>query len=140
MPEYTDPSPDQAHTLAAAAAENTEPVFMLNLLKFKETADGIDAGDGISGAEAYGRYASAIAPCLAAVGGEIVWSGACSEAVIGPEDKEWDVVAVVRYPSRANFLEMIADETYQAGHRHRSAGLADSRLVPCQGAGVAELA
>jgi uncharacterized protein (DUF1330 family) len=140
MPGHVDPTPDQAATLAAAAAENTEPVFMLNLLKFKERADAVDGAEGVSGAEAYGRYAAAIAPCLAAVGGEIAWSGACGSAVIGPDDPEWDVVALVRYPSRQNFLDMVADERFQAAHHLRTAALADSRLVPCQAATVAELA
>ena len=140
MAGYIDPSQDQLQTLAAAAAEDTEPVFMLNLLKFKERADGIDAADEISGAEAYGRYAEAVAPHLARVGGEIVWSGVCTGSLIGPESGEWDIVAVVRYPSRQKFIEMASDADYLAIAGHRSAALADSRLVPCQAATVAELA
>lgn len=137
MPEYVDPSADQVRTLAAAAAENSEPIFMLNLLRFKEQADG--SAEGMTGAEAYGRYAAAVAPCLAAVGGELTWSGACSDAVIGPDEAEWDVVALVRYPSRQAFLDMLADEAFQAAHFDRTAALADSRLVPCQAATVAQL-
>jgi uncharacterized protein (DUF1330 family) len=140
MPSHVDPTRDQAHAFSAAAEEDTAPVFMLNLLRFKERADGVDAADGISGAEAYGRYAEAVAPYLAGVGGEIVWSGACNGAVVGPDEPEWDVVAIVRYPSRQRFLEMTSNEGYLAIHGHRAAALADSRLIPCQAATAAALA
>jgi uncharacterized protein (DUF1330 family) len=130
---HIDPTPEQAKAFGAAA-DGDEPVFMLNLLRFKERADGVDAGDGISGLEAYQRYAASAASHLARVGGEMLWAGACDPALIGPSDAEWDVVAVVRYPSRAAFLQMVGDPDYQATVPHRSAALADSRLIPCAAA------
>ena len=39
---------------------------MLNLLRFKAMADGVD--EGVTGAEAYARYSTATAPFLQAVG------------------------------------------------------------------------
>jgi uncharacterized protein (DUF1330 family) len=128
---HIDPSQAQIEGFTATAGEQAEPVFMLNLLRFKERADGVDADDGISGMEAYGRYAAATGDHLARVGGEVVWAGVCDDALIGPSEREWDVAAVVRYPSRAAFLEMVGDPGYQASVAHRSAGLADSRLIPC---------
>ena len=77
---------------------------MLNLLRFKDRADGIDAGDGISGAEAYARYGAAVAPFLERAGGRLVLALAASESVIGPFAGEWDMVLVVEYPSRRAFL------------------------------------
>ena len=127
---HIDPSPDQIAGFTASA-QSDEPVFMLNLLRFKERADGIDEADGISGLEAYGRYAARVPEHLARVGGEIVWGGACDRALIGPDEPRWDAAVVVRYPSRAAFLEMVGDADYQDAARHRTAGLADSRLVPC---------
>jgi uncharacterized protein (DUF1330 family) len=117
---HIDPTPEQVQAFGATL-ERPEPVYMLNLLRFKERADGIDAPDGISGAEAYGRYAAATAGHLARVGGEIVWAGACDAALIGPGAPEWDVAAVVRYPSRAAFLEMVSDPGYRETVAHRSA-------------------
>jgi hypothetical protein len=58
------PSPKQLEQLQAAPAE--QPIVMLNLLRFKEGADGIDVG--LSGPEAYVRYGEAAAPFLARVG------------------------------------------------------------------------
>src|SRR3954471_12529179 len=120
---HIDPSPEQVEAYAAGAT-GSEPVFMLNLLRFAEGA----------GAESYARYAAATRRHLERVGGEIVWAGACSDALIGPGEREWDAAAVVRYPSRGAFLEMVGDPGYLEIAVHRSAGLADSRLIPCAAA------
>jgi uncharacterized protein (DUF1330 family) len=127
---HVDPTQEQFQAFAESAAAEG-PVFMLNLLRFKDGADGPLESEGISGAEAYARYAAATQPHLERVGGEIVWEGACDRALIGPADGEWDVAAVVRYPSRSAFLEMVADPDYLETSRIRTAALADSRLLPC---------
>ena len=62
-----EPTAEQITGLRAAA--NDEPVVMLNLLRFHERAVGVDAADGISGAEAYGRYGAEVARFLARAGG-----------------------------------------------------------------------
>jgi uncharacterized protein (DUF1330 family) len=111
-----------------AASESDQPVVMLNLLRFKEQADGID--EGISGREAYARYGEAAAPHLAAVGGRVLNAVDASEVVIGPEG-EWDVALLVEYPSRSHFLKMATDPEYLKVHEHRAAALADSRLIAC---------
>jgi uncharacterized protein (DUF1330 family) len=117
---HIEPTPGQAQAFAATT-NGAEPVFMLNLLRFNEG----------TGAESYGRYAAATVEHLARVGGTVVWAGACDEALIGPQAREWDVAAVVSYPSRAAFLEMVGDPGYLDIVGHRTAGLADSRLIPC---------
>lgn len=127
---HIDPTQEQFQAFAESpAAEGS--VFMLNLLRFKDRADGPLESQGISGAEAYASYAAATQPHLERVGGEVLWAGACDRALIGPTDGEWDVAAVVRYPSRSAFLEMVADPEYLETSRIRTAALADSRLLPC---------
>ncbi len=122
-----EPTPDQLRRLA----ESTDPsaILMLNLLRFKERADGVDAADGISGREAYERYALAVVAHLERVGGRVLHMAAPGASVIGPPDQDWDMLLLVRYPSRQAFLAMVADPEYQAIHGHRAAALADSRLV-----------
>jgi uncharacterized protein (DUF1330 family) len=105
---------------------------MINLLRFKEVADGIDAADGISGAEAYGRYGAAAQPHLERIGGRILLAVAAEESVIGPDAPEWDLVIAVRYPSRDAFVQMVSNPEYLAIHGHRAAALADSRLIACE--------
>lgn len=50
-------------------------------------------------------------------------------ALIAPKQEQWDLLLLVRYPSSAAFLSMLADPEYQAATVHRSAALADSRLI-----------
>jgi uncharacterized protein (DUF1330 family) len=89
---------------AARAAED-KPVVMLNLLRFKP--------DG--GQERYVEYGAAVAPSLEKVGGRIVWAGEPGQPLLGEEG--WDMVALVEYPSRQAFLEMIGSAEYQEiGH------------------------
>lgn len=121
------PSEQQLADLIASTDEG--PVVMLNLLRFKEHADGVD--EGLSGAEAYARYSAATEPFLRAVGGRLRVALQAQQAVIGPEDREWDLVLLVEYPSRAKFMEMAANPEYLKVHAHREAAIADSRLIPC---------
>jgi uncharacterized protein (DUF1330 family) len=130
---HVDPTQEQFQAFAESAAPEG-PVFMLNLLRFKDRADGLLESEGISGAEAYARYAAETQHHLERVGGEVLWAGACDRALIGPTDGEWDVAAVVRYPSRSAFLEMVADPDYIETSQIRTAALADSRLLPCDDA------
>ena len=116
---------------ALAGSGDAGPVTMLNLLRFKEIADGVDAADGITGAEAYGRYAEGVAPHLERVGGRLLLAIAANESVIGPAEAEWDLILAVEYPSRAAFMEMATDPAYLEVHAHREAALADSRLIAC---------
>ena len=58
---------------------------------------------------------------------------ACGSTVIGPADEQWDVLILVRYPSPTAFIDMVTTPEYQALSGHRTAALADSRLVPTTG-------
>lgn len=120
-----EPTPEQLTRLAEADLEG--PVVMLNLLRFREA--GVD---GESGEEAYRRYGEAVAENLAKVGASVLHLARCSNTVIGPDDEHWDLMALVRYPSRAAFVEMVSDPDFQAKHAYRTAALSDSRLICAQ--------
>jgi uncharacterized protein (DUF1330 family) len=124
-----EPTPEQFQRLASS--EDESPVFMLNLLRFKERADGIDAADGITGAEAYGRYGAAVQEHIERVGARVLMALPVQECVIGPFEGEWDLAIVVEYPSREAFVAMTTDPGYLEIHGHRAAALADSRLIAC---------
>ncbi len=130
------PTAEQIQELVAST--DPGPLIMVNLLRFKDQADGIDAG--ISGAEAYARYSAATAPFLAGVGGRLRMAARAQQSVIGPFEGEWDLVLMVEYPSRAKFLEMATNEEYLKVHAHREAALADSRLIACSEIGETDLA
>lgn len=130
------PTAQQVQALAASTDDG--PVVMLNLLRFKPRADGID--EGISGAEAYARYGAAAESFLSNVGGRLLMAVQPQESVIGPEAAEWDLVLLVEYPSRARFLEMATNPNYLEIHAHREAALEDSRLIACSPIADSQLA
>ena len=103
------PTPEQLQKFLALP---DQPVVMVNLLKFK---------DG-PGAQDYAKYGEAMQDILAGVGAEIIFSGQCQATLIG--GAEWDMVALVRYPSPRALVDMAQSDVYQAAHVHRAAGLA----------------
>ena len=54
--------------------------------------------------------------------------------MIGPSDEAWDEVLLVQYPSRKAFLTMAGNPEYLACTVHRTAALADSRLIAMRAA------
>lgn len=111
------------------------PVVMLNLLRFRATADysatpQIAPPMPISGAEAYERYVAHTLPHLRESGGELVFVGQGAEFLIGPADERWDLVMLVRHRSRETFLAFASNEAYLGGMGHRLAAIEDSRLLP----------
>lgn len=96
------------------------PVILLNLLKFRErSAD----GNG-SGWDAYLRYSALASPMIKARGGTILWTGTAEALALGvPEQDYWDFVALVRYPSRAAFIDLMSSPDYEAkANPHRENG------------------
>ena len=87
-------------------------VDMLNLLRF--TADG--------GAERYAEYGRRVASHLDRVGGRVL-IGALSQRVLVAPDAGWDAMALVHYPSRRGFLEMVTDPSYAELGRLRAGAL-----------------
>jgi len=122
-------------TLALAAHLNIErlqalpddgPVTMLNLMRFRERS--LD-GNG-SGWEAYLRYSALAIKLIKARGGTIVWTGQAEAVALGmPDAHRWDYVALVRYPSRATFLDMMTSPQYAAANVERENGCADHAIL-----------
>ena len=102
--------PDEATFAALGSLPDDEPVVMLNLLEFP--------GDG---GESYAKYGQVVLPHIQKRGGQILYDGA--PLFNDPAAGHWDRVALVYYPSRAAFLDMMADPDYQAGLPHRTKGL-----------------
>jgi uncharacterized protein (DUF1330 family) len=98
---------------------------MVNLLKFKDKAEYADGSDAdLSGAAAYARYGKAIQACLAAIGGRQIYAGNVTGMMIGEVEDQWDMIALVEYPSLAAMQKMVSSPEYQAIELHRKAGLA----------------
>lgn len=66
-----------------------------------------------------------------AQGSRILWTARADQILIGDPAEDWDVVALVWYPSRKAFLNMVTTEEYQEAHVHRERGLERTFLVAC---------
>jgi len=129
-----EPTPAQMQRLLQNIAQ-PGPVVMINLLRYRQRADyppGF-AAPPCSGREAYQRYGAVATLKVAEAGGKILWMGAVKTSVIAPEGEEWDDAVLVQYPSRAAFVDMVSRPDYQAAAPHRTAALADSRLLLTEG-------
>ena len=110
-------------------------VIMLNLLRFRETADYSSAPDlapdsPIRGAEAFDRYIRHTLPFLRQSGGDLMFLGAGGSFLIGPEYERWDLVMLVRQSSAEAFLAFAENPDCMVGLGHRTAAVEDSRLLP----------
>lgn len=132
-----DPTADQVR--AMRDADQSDPVVMLNLLKFREDAQYPKAMNMVpcSGREAYNRYQTAFVKTVGDVSqAEVVYDGPCEQVFIGltgAPDTDWDKVLMVRYPERRHFLAMMANEDYRAALVHRYAALERTILIQCRG-------
>ncbi len=115
------------------------PVVMLNMLRFRDLANysafpSLAPPQPISGAKAYALYSAHVLPLLTEAGSEVIFRGAVhgtgGAPLIGPVDERWDLVLVVRHQSVESFMKFATDKRYLAVKGHRSAALADSRLIP----------
>lgn len=109
------------------------PINMLNLLKFNELAQypagHPNAAHGWTGPRAYQEYGKTSGPIFQRVGGSIIWRGEMEAMVIGPPDRQWDLVFIARYADSAAFLEMVTDPEYQKAVVNRQAAVKTSRLI-----------
>ncbi|WP_417490047.1 DUF1330 domain-containing protein [Maricaulis sp.] len=100
------------------------PVFMVNLLKFKDKAEYADGREcALSGREAYNIYGKAIMKVLPEFGGKLVFVGNTSFLALGQVEELWDEVAIIMYPDRGALLRMSLSPAWQAIAVHREAGL-----------------
>ena len=107
---------------------------MINLLRYRDRAAYPPDADAepCSGREAYQRYGMRVMPMVAEVGGHMVWMGNVKQTFIGPDGEHWDDAVLVHYPSRTAFLAMVTRPDYERASVHRTAALADSRLIATQ--------
>ena len=113
------PEPEQIEEMLKGPADT--PVVMVNLLRFKKEADAPD--EGLTGEEAYGRYGAQMVRWVTSQGARLIWSGRVDSLVIGDTDEYFHAVALMEYPSRAEFLRIVGDPRVAEFSVHRTAGL-----------------
>ena len=118
--------PDRARQAAYAETPAPDgPIVMVNLLRFRPTAQYRDGSDAhLTGREAYQRYAVEVGMLVQKYEGRVVYMGDVTALQIENVEDLWDEVALVEYPSRAAFNAMTAAPEWQTSAKHREAGLA----------------
>lgn len=127
------PSEEQIKGFLEPGADG--PIYMLNLLKFREKAEYEDGREtDLTGVEAYGLYGAEVSKLLIKHGGGGMFNAKVERLMLGEVEELWDVVAIAMYPSRQAMLDMTTSEAYQAIHHHRNAGLAGQLNIETTGA------
>lgn len=121
---------EEAAMATMAEGDPEQPVVMLNFLRYRDKALDGHGVDGLTGRQAYEIYGRAFHDQFhAKYGGTPIWMGRGHNMIIGPQDEDWDIVILVRYPTRRQFLGMFNDPEYKAIAPIRAAALADSRIM-----------
>ena len=112
-------NPLDAEETLRAFLEGTDedgPFIMVNLLKFKPGG----------GAKQYRKYGEAMSRLIPKIGGKFIYNGRVIKKFVG--EKDWHAVALVQYPSRKAFYDMLHSAEYQAIHPFREDGLEKTRV------------
>jgi uncharacterized protein (DUF1330 family) len=100
-------APREINAGLIAALPDSGPVVMVNMLRLRDRA-------------AYKRYSELTMPLIKARGGTVIWAGDGEAVAYGDATADrWDYVVLVRYPSRAAFLDMVESPEYAAANVHR---------------------
>lgn len=134
---YVDPSRENWQRFKDLPRDR--PIHMLNLIKFRELADYPEGhpnhGKGLTGREAYEIYREGFQRVVSGDGAAMVWEAPMECVVTGPEG-EWDEAFVMGYPDSGTFMAMVRNEEYiRDVVPHRTAAVADSRLIRFAGEG-----
>ena len=106
---------------------DNRPIYMINLLKFKEKAEYKDGREtSLSGREAYVLYGEIIEKHLIEIGGELIFKSKVTRITVGKVDELWDAIVIAKWPSKKVMGEnmMPTDPELLEGYQHREAGLA----------------
>jgi len=95
---------------------NDQPFVMLNLLRFKKEG----------GQELYVRYLKEASRFVEEVGGTLLFFGRPKELLNGTE--KWDLLMLIRYPSRKAFITMAGNPDYLKIHTFREEAVEDAVL------------
>ena len=141
----TMPTEDQVRKLQSLPAD--EPIAALNLFRFNIQAQyqpedrehGTPEAE-VTGREAYLRYGEVAGRFIAELGGRVVFSSPVEQVMMGPSDPQWDLAAIMYFPSRRAFMEMLSNPDFQSASRHRKAALADHTMLHLAGAPFGESA
>jgi len=132
MPDaYINPDRQALEAFKAIPADRV--VHMLNLIRLRALADypadHPNHGEGLTGRQAYELWGRTSAPIFKRVGGRQIWLGHAQTTLIGPRTEAWDLAFIAEYPNTQAFMAMNRDPGFPACVAHRTAAVADTRLI-----------
>jgi hypothetical protein len=117
---------------AVGEADDGHEFYMVNLMRIRKKAlypDGYDFGEDVRAAAR--RYAAGIVPELLKRASFPVFLGAPTSLFLQPEGAdEWDQVGIVRYRSRRDLLEMVAEPGLAKIGVHKWAYIEKTQVFP----------
>ena len=117
--------PTDQQMQALIAPGHDKPIYMVNLLKFKDKAEYPDGREtDLTGAQAFALYGEAVARILMGLGGGPMFSAGVESLWLGEVEELWDAIVIAMYPNRRAMYDMLASPEYQENAIHRTAGLA----------------
>lgn len=125
MQVFNDVYPNDPAQIEALREKGPDgPVFMVNLLKFKEKAEYEDRrATTLSGRDAYQIYGRAVTDILPKFGGRAVFAADVNFLSLGRVEELWDEVAIAVYPDRGSMVRMSFSPEWREAAVHRTAGL-----------------
>lgn len=116
---------DEATLARFLADDDGQPLVMLNLLRFRH--------DG--GRQRYEENLVAAGPIVGRHGAEI-YAGDTDTALAAEPGQSWERVALVRYPSRQAFVNLVRDPDYASADELRIAAVSEVTLQPTRPLGA----
>jgi uncharacterized protein (DUF1330 family) len=115
---------DPAQLQALMEKGPSGPIFMVNLLKFRDKAEYEDGRETtLSGREAYNIYGRAVTALLPTFGGRAVFAADVTFLSLGRVEELWDEIAIAAYPERGAMVRMSMSPEWREMSVHRTAGL-----------------
>ena len=111
--------PDRGDVQRFLEGDDKRPFVMVQLLRLAE-----------GGRDKYVQYSFAAQPIVRKFGGEVLYAGSCIEPLLAPRGQGWDGVVIVRYPSRAAYVQFHQSPEYRAIVHLRGEALRESMLLP----------
>jgi len=133
--ELLPATPEQIQAMQEPGPEG--PIYMVNLLKFKDKAEYEDGREtDLSGRAAYQLYGRGVTQLLPKYGGKLLFLGNVTGLQIGRVEDLWDEVAIAMYPDRAALLAMSTSKEWRELSVHRAAGLVGQLNIETAGLGM----
>ena len=126
-PSYGIRNDKQWARMRSVSPDEDREFLMVNLIKYRTNAKYADGRQtDLTGEQANAMYAPI--KFIAQIGGKVDFVGQVSEQM-GNMKPRWDEVAIVRYPSRSKFFEMVTNPEFQERAVHKDAGLEVSHVL-----------